>query len=113
MGTVLEFPSQQAQGLAFLDRQIRQLLTTKGADEQLIDFAAGKLTEIYSRIHASEQYQFSVRLPEGLEPTERDALQIEINAGLEGFRKENHSLLLELVAQLVLSEVQLFQARRD
>ena len=29
MGNVLEFPSQQAQGLAFLDRQVRQLLTAK------------------------------------------------------------------------------------
>ena len=30
MGDILEFPSQQTQGLAFLDRQLRELLTAKG-----------------------------------------------------------------------------------
>ena len=33
--------------------------------------------------------------------------------GLDGIRKENHSLMLELVAKLVLAEVQLFQLSRD
>ena len=113
MGNVLEFPSQQAQGLAFLDRQIRQLLTNNGADDQLIEFAANRLTDIYSRINDSEQFSFSIHLPEGLEPNQRDSLQLEINAGLEGIRKENHSLLLELIAKLVLAEVQLFQLSRD
>lgn len=112
MGNVLEFPSQQAQGLAFLDRQLRQLLTDKGADEQLIDFAAEQLTSIYSRINDSEQYSFSVHLPEGMTKAQQGDLQLEINAGLEGVRKENHSLMLELVAQLVLAEVRLFQHNR-
>jgi hypothetical protein len=113
MGNVLEFPSQQAQGLAFLDRQLRQLLTAKGADEKLIEFAASRLTDVYSRINESEQYSFSINLPDGLEETQRDSLQLEINAGLEGIRKENHSLMLELVAKLVLAEVQLFLLSRD
>ena len=112
MGNVLEFPSQQAQGLAFLDRQLRQLLADKGADEQLIDFAASRLTDIYSRINQSEQYSFRIRLPEGIDPDQVDALQVEINAGLEAVRQENHALLIELVAQLVLAEVQLFELSR-
>ena len=39
MGDILEFPSQQAQGLAFLERELESLLRSKGADEQLIAFA--------------------------------------------------------------------------
>ncbi len=113
MGNILEFPSQQAQGLAFLERQLREMLTAKGADDELIDFAIRTLTDIYSRINESEQYHLSVRLPDGLPSHQRDALQVEISAGLEGIRKENHSLLLELVAKLVLAEVRLFQLRRD
>lgn len=113
MGNVLEFPSQQAQGLAFLERQLRELLTNKGADEQLIDFAAEQLTRIYTRINESEKYCFSVSLPDDLADADKDALQLQINAGLEGIRKENHSLMLELVAQLVLAEVKLFQQQRD
>ncbi|MEP5566768.1 MAG: hypothetical protein ABJN62_02945 [Halioglobus sp.] len=113
MGNILEFPSEQAQGLAFLDRQIRQLLTTKGADDDLIDFAAQQLTRIYKRIKDSEQYCFGIRLPEGLSEQQRTALKVDIDAGLETIRKENHGLMIELVAQLVLAQVQIFQLQRD
>lgn len=112
MGDVLTFPSSTARGLAYLDRRIRDLLTLKGADEELIDFAAEELTRFYGRINDAEDYSFSIRLPEGLEQTQRDSLQLEINAGLEGIRKDNHGLVLELVAQLVLARVQIFQLSR-
>lgn len=113
MGNILEFPSEQAKGLAYLDRQIRQLLTNKGADDDLIDFAAQQLTRIYKRIKDSEQYCFGIRLPEGLSEQQRTALKIDIDAGLETIRKENHGLMIELVAQLVLAQVQIFQLQRD
>lgn len=113
MGNILEFPSQQAKGLAFLDRQIRQLLTSKGADDELIDFAAQQLIRIYKRIKDSEQYCFGIRLPEGLSEQKRTELKIDIDAGLETIRKENHGVMIELVAQLVLAQVQIFQLQRD
>lgn len=112
MGEVLEFPSQQTRGLAFLDRQLRALLTAKGADEPLIDFAARQLTEIYAELSASEQYSFSVELPPSSDREERDKLYRQINTGLEGIRKENHALMVKMVAQLVLAEVRLFQHQR-
>jgi hypothetical protein len=40
-------------------------------------------------------------------------LKIDIDAGLETIRKENHGLMIELVAQLVLAQVQIFQLQRD
>ena len=113
MGNILEFPSEQAKGLAFLDRQIRQLLTSKGADDELIDFAAQQLTRIYKRIKDSEQYCFGIRLPDGFSEQKRTELKIDIDAGLETIRKENHGLMIELVAQLVLAQVQIFQLQRD
>ena len=113
MGEILEFPSQQAQGLAYLDRQLRSLLQAKGADSQLIDFAAGQLTRIYAELSESEQYSFSVDLPEGISAKSRERLHRQITDGLEGIRKENHALLLKLAAQLVLAEVKLFQHERS
>ena len=113
MADILEFPSQQAQGLAFLDRQLRALLEAKGADEQLIDFAVNQLTRIYAELSDSELYSFSVELPASVEPDEKDRLYRQINTGLEGIRKENHSLMIKLIAQLVLAEVRLFQHERD
>ena len=112
MGDILEFPSQQAQGLAYLDRQLRELLTARGADQQLIDFTADQLTRIYAELTEAEQYSFSVELPSSLGDAEAASLYEQINTGLSGIRKENHALMLKLIAQLVLAEVKLFQRER-
>jgi len=112
MGEVLEFPIQQAQGMAFLDRQLRTMLEAKGADQQLIDFAATQLTQIYTDLSESEQYSFAVELPESMGGQDSDSIYQQITAGLEGIRKENHALMVKLIAQLVLAEVRLFQHER-
>ena len=112
MGEVLEFPSHQAQGLAFLDRQLRALLRAKGADEQLVDFAVAQLTRIYTESSGSEQYSFSVELPDNIETADRDSICHQITEGLQGIRKENHALMVQLIARLVLAEVKLFQHER-
>ena len=113
MGTLLEFPSQQAQGLAYLDQQLRQLLHSKGADDELINFAAQQLTKTYATLSESEQYRFSIQLPAGITKADSEQLQRDIESGLEGIRAENHALMIELIAQLVLAKVQLFQHERD
>lgn len=112
MGEILEFPSRQAQGLAYLDRELRALLSARGADERLIEFAVSQLTQTYAQLSESEQYSFAVELPASIEPQERDALYRQINTGLEGIRKENHSLMVQLIARLVLAELRLFQHER-
>ena len=38
--------------------------------------------------------------------------QEQVDAGLEGIRKENHAIMLKLVARLVLAEVRAFQCER-
>jgi hypothetical protein len=113
MGDVLQFPSQQVQGLAFLDRQLRELLAAKGADKRLIDFAVDELTSLYSQLSQAEQYSFTVELPSTLDKEQGEQLYREINAGLEGLRKENHAMLVKLLAQLVLAQVRLFQHERQ
>ena len=113
MGDILNFPTSKAQGMAFLESQLREILARKGADEQLIAFAVEQLVRVYARINDSEQYSFSVRLPAGLSEAQKTILQADINKGLEAVRRNNHALLLELMAQLVLAEVKLFQHQRD
>jgi hypothetical protein len=113
MADILEFPSRQAQGLAFLERELRALLAARGADERLIEFAVSQLTGTYTKLSESEQYDFSVELPASVSPAERDQLYRQINAGLEGIRRENHALMVELVARLVLAELRLFQHERS
>ena len=113
MGKVLEFPSQQVQGLAYLDTQLRKLLVSKGADPLLIDFAAQQLTQTYAQLSESEQYSFSIQLPPDVNDADGEALYHQINTGLEGIRAENHALMIKLVAQLVLTKVRLFQHERE
>ena len=113
MGKVLEFPSQQAQGLAYLDTQLRNLLASKGADQKLIDFAAKILTQTYAELSESEQYSFSIALPAGIDESDSAELNQQINTGLQGIRAESHALMVRLVAQLVLTKLQLFQRERD
>lgn len=112
MGDILEFPSPRAQGMAYLAREMRKMLRNKGADDTLIDFATEQLTHIYGRVSASEQHGFSIQLPDGLSDAQRASLQTAINNGLEELHRENHRLILELIAQLLLVEVKLFQRER-
>ena len=44
MGDLLEFPTPSAQGMAFLEARLRDILSAKGADEELIAFATHQLT---------------------------------------------------------------------
>ncbi len=113
MGDVLNFPSQRAQGIAWLDRELRKLLAARGADQELIDFAATQLTAIYSELSESEQQSITISLPPGLGSAEREQLYHAINEGLSSMRRENHSLLVRLMARLILTELKLFQHERD
>ncbi len=113
MADVLEFPSQRAQGLAFLDQQIRQLLAERGADQELVDFAADTVKRVYERPIDAENYSFSIALPEGVPEADADALRESIREGVERIRDENHAVVIRLIAELVMAEVRMFQASRD
>jgi hypothetical protein len=113
MADVLEFPSQRAQGLAFLEQQIRQLLAERGADQELIDFAADTVRRVYERSVEAENYSFSVALPEGISDGDAEALRESIREGVEHIRDENHAVVIRLIAELVMAEVRMFQASRD
>lgn len=113
MASIIEFPSQRAQGLAFLDKQIRTLLAERGADAELIDFAATTVKRVYERSVEAENYSFSVALPEGIADSDAESLRNSIREGVERIRDENHAVLIRLIAELVMAEVRMFQANRD
>jgi hypothetical protein len=110
---LLQFPSQQVQGLAFLEEQLRELLGARGADQELMDFAASTVRQVYQRNAAAENYSFSLDLPESIGDAETEQLRQAIQAGIEGIRSENHKIIVRLIAELVLAEVKIFQYERD
>jgi hypothetical protein len=110
---ILEFPSQQAQGLYFLEQRLRALLEGKGADEELVEFANQTLSEIYQRTVAAENYRLGIALPEGLSDAGAEQLQQDIRLAVELLRDDNHTIIVHLVAELVLAHVKIFQYERD
>lgn len=112
MAQILSFPSQRQRKLDYLDQQIRELLAERGADQELIDYAAEQLTTIYSRANQSENYQLDLELPAGISDADVELLTRRLDDGLNDFIQQNHAIMVELVAQLVLTRVQLFQCER-
>ena len=112
MASVIEFPSQRVQGLSFLEQQIRELLRARGADEELMDFAAETTRRIYERSIDAENYSFRITLPEGLSSEEQAQLRESVREGVSALREENHAVVVRLIAELVMAEVKRFQASR-
>ncbi len=70
-------------------------------------------TGIYQKISASEQQSISFSLPDGLNREQRDLIEKEVEGALGQVHSQNHRLLLELAAQLVLAQLRLFQSSRN
>jgi hypothetical protein len=112
MAKILQFPSARIQGLSFLEEQLRELLRNKGADQELMDFAASTVRTIYQESAAAENYSFSLSLPECVDEAGAGELQEQIQQGIAEIRKENHAIIVRLIAELALARVQLFQLQR-
>ncbi len=113
MASILQFPANELKGLNFLEQQVRQMLSQRGADEQLIDFAASTLRDVYQRHSNAENYQLEIELPSSLADNEAQQLTASVQAAIEHIRDENHGILIRLIAELVLAEVKNFQCERQ
>jgi hypothetical protein len=112
MAKILQFPSSQIQGLAFLEDQLRELLRGKGADPELMEFAASTVRDIYQSNVEAENYTLSVTLPDSVDEAGAAQLEQGIMQGIDKIRAENHAVVVRLIAELALARVQLFQLQR-
>ncbi|MDA8590502.1 hypothetical protein N9L12_04845 [Luminiphilus sp.] len=113
MSNILEFPSREKQAYAFLTENLAALLKDKGADETLIAHATALLLKVYGEAKDTKDFSFSVDLPDGLTPAQIAQLQQQIEAGADAQRKHHHSLMIRMAAQLLLTELKLFQHVRE
>ena len=113
MSNILEFPSREKQAYAYLTAQLETLLRDKGADEVLIAHATELLTKVYGDLQEESDFSFSIGLPNGLDIDEVQRLQDEIGSGVEALRKHHHSIMIRMAAQLLLTELELFQLSRN
>ena len=79
----------------------------------MINFAADTVKRVYARSVEAEDYSFSVTLPDGISGADAEALRQSIRRGVERIRDENHAVVIRLIAELVMAEVKMFQARRE
>lgn len=112
MAKILQFPSSRIQGMSFLEDRLRELLRSKGADEELMNFAANTLKDIYQRNVEAENYSFSLNLPDSIDEAGASQLQAQVEQGIGIIREENHAIIVRLIAELALAQVQLFQLQR-
>ena len=113
MSNILQFPSRERQAYAYLKDQLGTLLRDKGADEVLIAHATELLTKVYGDLQGESDFSFSINLPHGLDIEKVQQLQDEIGSGVEALRQHHHSIMIRMAAQLLLTELELFQRSRD
>ena len=113
MSNILQFPSRERQAYAYLKDQLGTLLRDKGADEVLIAHATELLTKVYGDLQGESDFSFSISLPNGLDIEKVQQLQDEIGSGGEALRQHHHSIMIKMAAQLLLTELELFQRSRD
>ncbi len=113
MSEVLEFPSRESRAYAFLEQQLTDMLLAKGADAPLVAFATQTLRDVYSELAEESDFGFKIDLPAETTVDEAQRLQAQIGEGIDAMRREHHDTLVKLAARLVLTEMKLFQQRRN
>ena len=113
MSNILEFPSREKQAYAYLTNQLETFLRVRGADDVLIAHATELLTKVYSDLQSESDSAFSISLPSGLNDDEKQRLEDEISVGVDALQQHHHSIMIRMAAQLLLTELELFQRSRE
>lgn len=113
MSNILEFPGREKQAYTYLTDQLSSLLRDKGADDVLIAHATELLTKVYGELKDESDFSFTINLPGGLDIDDVQRLQEDIGTGVEALRQHHHSIVIRMAAQLLLTELALFQRSRD
>jgi hypothetical protein len=109
MSNILEFPGREKQAYTYLTDQLGSLLR----DDVLIAHATELLTKVYGELKDESDFSFTVNLPSGLDIDDVQRLQEDIGTGVEALRQHHHSIVIRMAAQLLLTELALFQRSRD
>lgn len=107
MGKVIELPSRAAQGMAYLDAEIRQLMATKGESDEAIELALDTLKDVYSRYEEIGKQRFSVKLPPELSEAQLKDIQSQIEKGITVLTEEHRHIINILAAELVITKLKL------
>lgn len=111
MGKVIEFPSKEVQGMAFLEDGIRKIMTSKGESEEAISLTLDTLKEVYSKYADMGKQNFSVKLPPYLSEEHIEIISQQITEGVQMLNKEHAKIINKLASELVLTKVELLKCK--
>lgn len=109
MGKVIELPSKAAQGMAFLDAEIRKLMSEKGESEEAVELALSTLKDVYSRYEEIGNQGFAVKLPAQLNEEEVSDIRSQIELGIAKLTEEHRHIINLLAAELVMTKLALLK----
>lgn len=109
MGEVIDLPSRAEQGLAYLESEIRKMMTQAGDSEEAIEIALNTLKDVYQRYGDLGQKHFTVTLPASLSDEQREAVRAQISQGLETMLTHHSHTINRLAAELVITKIKLFE----
>ncbi len=108
MGEVIDLPSRAEQGLAFLESEIRKMMTQAGDSEEAIAIALATLKDVYQRYGDLGQKSFTVTLPVELSAAQKEAIRAQIADGLDTVMTHHSHTINRLAAELVITKLKLF-----
>lgn len=96
----------------FVSDELSSLLRSKGADDELVQFAVQRQKELWQRHETLGKYGFEISLEAAMSNTNRETLVSQIQSGVEQVKSKLLSENYQLMAELLLAEIKLFQYQR-
>lgn len=111
MGKVIEFPSKAIQGMAFLEEGIRNIMASKGENEEAIALTLETLREVYRKYGDMGKQHFSLKLPPYISEEHIQLISQQITEGIQMLNKEHAKVINQLASELVLTKVELTKCK--
>jgi len=115
MGEVIKFPSNAQQGMAYLEDGIRELMLSRGENEETINITMDILKDVYRQYGDIGKQYFQLKLPPYLKDEHIQLISQQVTEGIQMLNKEHARMINKLASELVLTKLKLYQSniKRD
>jgi len=111
MGKVIKFPSKEAQGMAYLETGINDLMALTGENADTVNITIETLKDVYRKYGNMGKQHFSLKLPPYITDEHIRLISQQITSGIQMLNEEHAKIINRLAAELVLTKVQLHQCK--
>ncbi|MFT5717705.1 MAG: hypothetical protein ACI9T7_001903 [Oleiphilaceae bacterium] len=109
MGKVIKFPSNERQGMTFLEEGIRELMLSKGESEASINITLKILKDVYKEYGDIGKQHFELKLPSYIKEEHVQFISDQVTEGVKMLNKDHARVINKLASQLVLTKLALYR----